>query len=246
MCGNEALKMSSKILVVDDEPSIVTLIEFNLIKSGFDVVTAADGRIALNKAEEEKPDLIILDLMLPEMDGLDVCRELRSRRIMTPILMLTAKDEELDKILGLELGADDYMTKPFSPREVVARVKAILRRAKVTLNQSDVSDEIIKIGDLEIFAERYEAFFKGEKLVLTPKEFELLVYLARNKGRVMPREKLLDDVWDYSFVGDTRIVDVHVSHLREKIESNTRKPQYIQTIRGFGYKLEGPTEREKI
>jgi len=235
------MRMADKILVVDDEPSIVTLLEFNLKKSGYDVITATDGKMALEKAETEHPDLIVLDLMLPELDGMEVCRALRMRRMMVPILMLTARDEEFDKILGLELGADDYMTKPFSPREVVARVKAILRRTNISQNnkEQDVNDKIA-IGDLEIFPNRYEAFFKGEKLVLTPKEFELLVYLARHKGRVLPREKLLDEVWDYDFVGDTRIVDVHVSHLREKIESNTRKPQYIKTIRGFGYKLEEP------
>ncbi len=235
------MRMADKILVVDDEPSIVTLLEFNLKKSGYDVITATDGKMALEKAEMEHPDLIVLDLMLPELDGMEVCRALRMRRMMVPILMLTARDEEFDKILGLELGADDYMTKPFSPREVVARVKAILRRTNISQNnkEQDVNDKIA-IGDLEIFPNRYEAFFKGEKLVLTPKEFELLVYLARHKGRVLPREKLLDEVWDYDFVGDTRIVDVHVSHLREKIESNTRKPQYIKTIRGFGYKLEEP------
>lgn len=232
--------MNTKILVVDDEPSIVTLIEFNLIKSGFEVVTANDGIAALKKAEVEAPNLIVLDLMLPKMDGLDVCRELRARRIMTPILMLTAKDEEYDKILGLEIGADDYMTKPFSPREVVARVKAILRRVNTPLHDGNSQDEIIHIGDLKIYADRYEAFFYGEKLVLTPKEFELLLYLAKNKGKVLAREKLLEDVWDYSFAGDTRIVDVHVSHLREKIESNTRQPKYIKTIRGFGYILEDP------
>jgi len=235
------MRMADKILVVDDEPSIVTLLEFNLKKSGYDVITATDGKMALEKAEMEHPDLIVLDLMLPELDGMEVCRALRMRRMMVPILMLTARDEEFDKILGLELGADDYMTKPFSPREVVARVKAILRRTNISQNnkEQDVNDKIA-IGDLEIFPNRYEAFFKGEKLVLTPKEFELLMYLARHKGRVLPREKLLDEVWDYDFVGDTRIVDVHVSHLREKIESNTRKPQYIKTIRGFGYKLEEP------
>ncbi|MGV3489235.1 MAG: response regulator [Tuberibacillus sp.] len=235
--------MAEKILVVDDEPSIVTLLEFNLKKSGYDVITATDGKKALEMAEDETPDLLVLDLMLPEMDGMEVCRELRMRRIMVPILMLTAKDEEFDKILGLELGADDYMTKPFSPREVVARVKAILRRTNQgPINKEQDINEKMVIGKLEIYPYRYEAFFKGEKLILTPKEFELLLYLAKHKGRVLPREKLLDEVWDYNFVGDTRIVDVHVSHLREKIEENTRKPEYIKTIRGFGYKLEEPTK----
>nr|WP_143287046.1 response regulator transcription factor [Caenibacillus caldisaponilyticus] len=235
--------MKRKIMVVDDEPSIVTLLQFNLTQAGYDVVTAGDGLTALEVAEKEQPDLIILDLMLPGKDGLDVCRDLRFKKIMTPILMLTAKDEEFDKVLGLELGADDYMTKPFSPREVVARVKAILRRTAQPETASESNDEKITIGELEIYPGRYEAFLRGTELDLTPKEFELLVYLARNKGRVLSREQLLERVWDYEFAGDTRIVDVHVSHLREKIEENTRKPLYIKTIRGLGYKLEEPKKK---
>jgi two-component system alkaline phosphatase synthesis response regulator PhoP len=235
--------LKRKIMVVDDEPSIVTLLQFNLTQAGYDVVTAGDGLTALEVAEKEQPDLIILDLMLPGKDGLDVCRDLRFKKIMTPILMLTAKDEEFDKVLGLELGADDYMTKPFSPREVVARVKAILRRTSQPETASESNDEKITIGELEIYPGRYEAFLRGTELDLTPKEFELLVYLARNKGRVLSREQLLERVWDYEFAGDTRIVDVHVSHLREKIEENTRKPLYIKTIRGLGYKLEEPKKK---
>lgn len=228
------------VLVVDDEPSIVTLLKFNLEQAGYNVLTAEDGRKGLDTALKEKPDLIVLDLMLPGMDGMDVCKTLRQEKVNTPILMLTAKDDEFDKILGLELGADDYLTKPFSPREVVARVKAILRRSQ--FEDVEQSEQVIKIGDLEIHLERYDVFFKGEQLVLTPKEFELLLYLANHRGKVLSRDQLLNGVWDFQYDGDTRIVDVHISHLREKIESDTKKPIYIRTIRGFGYKLEGPAE----
>lgn len=228
------------VLVVDDEPSIVTLLKFNLEQAGYDVLTAEDGRKGLDTALKEKPDLIVLDLMLPGMDGMDVCKALRQEKLNTPILMLTAKDDEFDKILGLELGADDYLTKPFSPREVVARVKAILRRSQ--FEDVEQSEQVIKIGDLEIHLERYDVYFKGEQLVLTPKEFELLLYLANHRGKVLSRDQLLNGVWDFQYDGDTRIVDVHISHLREKIESDTKKPVYIRTIRGFGYKLEGPAE----
>lgn len=228
------------VLVVDDEPSIVTLLKFNLEQAGYNVLTAEDGRIGLDTALKEKPDLIVLDLMLPGMDGMDVCKTLRQEKVHTPILMLTAKDDEFDKILGLELGADDYLTKPFSPREVVARVKAILRRSQ--FDDVEQSEQVIKIGDLEIQLERYDVYFKGDQLILTPKEFELLLYLANHRGKVLSRDQLLNGVWDFQYDGDTRIVDVHISHLREKIESDTKKPAYIRTIRGFGYKLEGPAE----
>ena len=226
-----------KLLVVDDEPSILTLLKFNLEQSGFEVLTAENGNDALEIATTEDLTLIVLDLMLPGMDGMDVCKTLRQEKINTPILMLTAKDDEFDKILGLELGADDYMTKPFSPREVVARVKAILRRT--TLITAEAKDEIIKIGDLEIHPDKYMVMFKGEQLVLTPKEFELLLYLANHPGKVLSRDQLLNGVWDFHYDGDTRIVDVHISHLREKIEADTKQPVYIRTIRGFGYKMEG-------
>lgn len=237
--------MAQKILVVDDEISILTLLQFNLEQAGYEVVTAENGAEALEVVIEEKPNCIILDLMLPEMDGLEVCKELRQRHIHTPVLMLTAKDDEFDKVLGLELGADDYMTKPFSPREVVARIKAILRRVK-QLEESKAASQMeesekIQVGELEVYPNNYEAFFQKEIMEVTPKEFELLVYLLRHKGRVLTREQLLSAVWNYDFVGDTRIVDVHVSHLREKIEQNTRKPEYIKTIRGLGYKLEEPS-----
>lgn len=229
--------MPKKILVVDDEPSIVTLLSFNLTKAGFDVISAGKGSEVLPLVRDQHPDLIVLDLMLPEMDGMDVCKQLRQEFINVPIIMLTARDDELDKVLGLELGADDYLTKPFSPRELVARVKAILRRTE--LGSRDQSDMLIA-GDLRVFPDKFEATFKNEEMVLTPKEFELLVYLMRHKGRVLTREQLLNAVWNYDFAGDTRIVDVHVSHLREKIEDVTRKPVYIKTVRGLGYKFEEP------
>ncbi|SIQ14872.1 two-component system, OmpR family, alkaline phosphatase synthesis response regulator PhoP [Peribacillus simplex] len=236
--------MSKKILVVDDEQSIVTLLQYNLEQAGYSVITALDGEQGLEAAVDIRPDLVVLDLMLPKMDGLEVCKQLRQQKINIPILMLTAKDDEFDKVLGLELGADDYLTKPFSPREVVARIKAILRRSQLQSNGSDSSqdqeDGLLKLGELKVFPERYEAFFDEQQLELTPKEFELLLYLAKNKGRVLTRDQLLSAVWNYDFAGDSRIVDVHISHLREKIEKDTKKPLYIKTIRGLGYKLEEP------
>ncbi|WP_257346544.1 response regulator transcription factor [Pseudalkalibacillus decolorationis] len=235
--------MREKVLVIEDESSINTLLQFNLEQAGFEVLTAMDGLKGLEIAKAEEPDLIVLDLMLPGMDGLDVCKNLRQSQYMIPILMLTAKDDEFDKVLGLELGADDYLTKPFSPREVVARVKAILRRSQhsaVSSGPNDHQPKSLIIGDLKVYPDNYEAFFQDHVLELTPKEFELLVYLVTNKGRVLSREQLLSAIWNYDFVGDTRIVDVHISHLREKIEQNSRKPVYIKTIRGLGYKLEGP------
>lgn len=237
--------MSKKVLVVDDEQSILTLLQYNLEQAGFEVITASDGEEAIEVAEQEKPNLIVLDLMLPKLDGIEVCKLLRQRKMNVPILMLTAKDDELDKILGLELGADDYMTKPFSPREVIARVKAILRRSNIQQEAVQVEedeDEVIKIVELVIYPEKYETYFQNKKLELTPKEFELLLYLAKNKGRVHTRDQLLSSVWNYDFAGDTRIVDVHISHLREKIEQDTRKPRYIKTIRGLGYKFEEPKD----
>ncbi|HET7657878.1 MAG TPA: response regulator transcription factor [Bacillales bacterium] len=231
--------MSQTILVVEDEISIVTLLEYHLKKAGFEAILATDGLQALDLAEAEQPDLILLDLMLPKLDGLDVCKQVRQKQLMTPIIMLTARDDEFDKVLGLELGADDYITKPFSPREVVARVKAVMRRyAPNTEEQSEAEDKVIRIGELEIYPDRYEVFLQGNLLSLTPKQFELLHYLAEHKGRVLSREQLLNAVWDYDYNGDTRIVDVHVSHLREKFEQDKKNPNYIKTIRGFGYKLD--------
>ncbi|HJV44971.1 MAG TPA: response regulator transcription factor [Bacillota bacterium] len=231
-----------KILVIEDEISISTLLKFNLEKAGYSVIAAMDGRKGLELALSEKPDLILLDLMLPIMDGMEVCKQLRMDKNFTPILMLTAKDEELDKILGLELGADDYLTKPFSPREVIARVRAILRRTKQAVSASNQLDQmeepVINLGTMKIYPEKYEAIFNSEKLELTPKEFELLLFLARNQNRVLTRDQLLNAVWNYDYTGDSRIVDVHISHLREKIEEDSRQPKYIKTVRGLGYKFE--------
>ncbi|WP_082233617.1 response regulator transcription factor [Halobacillus massiliensis] len=231
--------MKQRILIVDDEESIVTLLQYNIEQAGYETDVAYNGREALEKASSTKFDLIVLDVMLPEMDGMDVCKELRQKQIHTPILMLTAKDDEFDKVLGLELGADDYLTKPFSPREVVARIKAILRRMVREPSEEEASPSI-KVAELMIYPEQYEATIDGKPLTFTPKEFELLYYLGQNLGRVLSRDQLLSAVWNYDFAGDTRIVDVHISHLREKIEPDTKKPVYIKTIRGLGYKMEVP------
>ncbi|SDN05763.1 response regulator transcription factor [Sediminibacillus halophilus] len=228
--------MNRKVLIVDDEESIVTLLKYNIEQAGFQTDVAYDGQTAVQKAVQENFDMIVLDIMLPELDGTEVCKLLRQKQIDTPILMLTAKDDEFDKVLGLELGADDYLTKPFSPKEVVARIKAILRRTNKQPAEAELS--FLKIADLVIYPEQYEAVMKGESLLFTRKEFELLLYLAKHKGKVLSRDQLLSAVWNYDFVGDTRIVDVHVSHLREKIEPDTKHPVYIKTIRGLGYKME--------
>ncbi|MDL4840657.1 response regulator transcription factor [Aquibacillus rhizosphaerae] len=230
--------MNQKVLIVDDEESIVTLLKYNIEKAGFQTDVAYTGMEGLQKAISQPFDLIILDLMLPELEGTEVCKQLRQKQIDTPILMLTAKDDEFDKVLGLELGADDYLTKPFSPKEVVARIKAILRRT--IKREIELDKPFIKVSELSIYPEQYEAEIRGETLSFTRKEFELLLYLAKHKGKVLSRDQLLSAVWNYDFVGDTRIVDVHVSHLREKIEPDTKHPVYIKTIRGLGYKMEEP------
>ncbi|MFP3919433.1 response regulator transcription factor [Lysinibacillus telephonicus] len=234
--------MSKTILVVEDEVSIATLLKYNLERVGYEVLLAHDGKVGLDMAIENSPDLILLDLMLPTMDGMEVCKELRSQKRNIPIIMLTARDDEFDKVLGLELGADDYMTKPFSPREVIARVKAVLRRFVPVQNQEQDENEAnyYQYGKLQVYPDRFEAFLDNEPLEFTPKEFELLVYLLENKNRVLTRDQLLSAVWNYDFAGDTRIVDVHISHLRDKIEENSRKPMFIKTIRGIGYKFEEP------
>ncbi|WP_391202506.1 response regulator transcription factor [Psychrobacillus sp. L4] len=233
-----------KVLVVDDESSIVTLLKYNLEEAGFEVITASDGREGLNLAINNHPDVIVLDWMLPYMEGMEICKELRMKKIQTPIIMLTAKDEEFDKVLGLELGADDYMTKPFSPREVTARVKAMIRRSSMSSEAqnsgSKSSEELYIYGALQVFPDRFEVLLNNNPIEFTPKEFELLVYLIENKNRVLTRDQLLSAVWNYDFAGDTRIVDVHISHLRDKIEENSRKPIFIKTIRGLGYKFEEP------
>ncbi|MCI2787955.1 response regulator transcription factor [Staphylococcus warneri] len=234
--------MSQKVLVVDDEQSIVTLLKYNLETAGYIVEVAYDGEEALQKVELSQPDLIVLDVMLPKKDGIEVCKTIRSDKNLVPILMLTAKDDEFDRVLGLELGADDYMTKPFSPREVVARVKAILRRSQFVneVEQSETDDEDIIIDSIRIRSEFFEVYKDDELLELTPKEFELLLYLIERQGRVITREHMLNSVWNYEFAGDSRIVDVHISHLRDKLEENPKQPKLIKTVRGLGYKLERP------
>jgi len=228
--------MSQKVLVVEDEESILTLIKFHFEKAGLTVITVEEGEKALEIVKEEKPDLIVLDIMLPGMDGIEICKSLRKEDYHAPILMLTAKDEEIDKIIGLEVGADDYMTKPFSIRELMARVKAMLRRSLQYLDV-EKEKERITVHDLEIFPQKYEAFLKGQQIYLTPKEFELLELMVKNKGKVLDRNLLLNRIWGYNYYGDTRIVDVHISNLREKIEDNSAKPEYIKTVRGVGYKF---------
>ncbi|MGA8943372.1 MAG: response regulator transcription factor [Thermoactinomyces sp.] len=237
--------MNKKILVVDDEASIVKLVQFNLKKEGFQVEIAYDGLMALDMVKQTNPDLVVLDLMLPKLDGLEVCRRLRQEKKHLPILMLTAKTDELDKVLGLELGADDYMTKPFSPRELVARVKAILRRIEALTgeNRADENESLLSIGHLEIDPDGYVVLKDEEEIDLTPKEFELLLYMANHRGKVLSRDQLLNAVWNYDYIGDSRIVDVHVSHLRDKIEPDSRNPVYIKTVRGIGYKFEGPKKQ---
>ena len=234
--------MSQKVLVVDDEQSIVTLLKYNLETAAYIVDVAYDGEEALKKVKEVKPELIVLDVMLPKKDGIEVCKTIRSDKNLVPILMLTAKDDEFDRVLGLELGADDYMTKPFSPREVVARVKAILRRSQIAneVVKDDVEDEDIVIDNIRIRPEFFEVYRDDTLLELTPKEFELLLYLIERQGRVITREHMLNSVWNYEFAGDSRIVDVHISHLRDKLEENPKQPKLIKTVRGLGYKLERP------
>lgn len=231
-----------KILVVDDEKPISDIVKFNLTKEGFDVYTAYDGQEALDKVETVNPDLIILDLMLPKIDGLEVAREVRKKHDM-PIIMVTAKDTEIDKVLGLEMGADDYVTKPFSNRELVARVKANLRRQSSAIaaaqEQQDANDDIT-VGELVVNPDAYIVSKRGEKIDLTHREFELLYYLAKHVGRVMTREHLLQTVWGYDYFGDVRTVDVTVRRLREKIEDNPSRPTWLMTRRGAGYYLRNP------
>jgi two-component system alkaline phosphatase synthesis response regulator PhoP len=232
--------MNDKILIVDDELSILTLLEFNLKKAGFEVVKAMNGEEAITSVIEHQPALIVLDVMLPKKGGVEVCKELKMRREKAAILMLTAKDEEFDKILSLELGADDYMTKPFSVREVIARIKAILRRINVSATEEEPKE--ITVGELSIFPEKHEAYLGKEKLDLTLKEFELLVYFAKNIGRLLTREQIFQAIWGYEFEGESRNLDVHISHLREKTEVDRKEPKLIKTIRGMGYKMENPRE----
>jgi two-component system alkaline phosphatase synthesis response regulator PhoP len=249
--------MGRKILVVDDEPVLVETIAYNLEQAGFQVRTALDGSSGLDAARREKPDLIILDIMLPEMDGLEVCRQLRSfgPTSTTPIMMLTAKGEEIDKVVGLEVGADDYVTKPFGRRELLARVRALLRRSEYAsandgqngqerdagsrgargAGEAHRSDRELVAGPIRIDLAGRRVNCRGKQLDLQPKQFDLLAYLVRNRGTVLTRDQLLHNVWGYDYAGDTRTVDVHVRWLREKIEEDPADPKLIQTVRGVGY-----------
>lgn len=234
--------MDKKILVVDDEKPIADILQFNLKKEGYEVHCAYDGNEALEKVEEIMPDLILLDIMLPQRDGMEVCREIRKKYEM-PIIMLTAKDSEIDKVLGLELGADDYVTKPFSSRELIARVKANLRRHQVIATQAEQKEtNDIAVGSLVILPDAYTVTKRGENIELTHREFELLHYLANHIGQVMTREHLLQTVWGYDYYGDVRTVDVTVRRLREKIEDNPSHPVWIITRRGVGYYLRNPEQ----
>ena len=230
-------KVKGKVLVVDDEESILRLASYSLEREGYEALTAADGNEALATIEAERPDLVILDLMLPGVDGIEVCRRLRLAGNHVPIIMLTARDDEIDKVLGLQLGADDYVTKPFSPRELVARVYSVLRRHR--LKPEAAAEKCLTAGSLVVYPEKFQASLGGRQLDLTPKEFELLTYLVQNRGRVLSRDQLLDALWGYTFVGDTRIVDVHISHLREKLQEDPKSPRFIKTIHGVGYRFEG-------
>lgn len=233
--------MEKVILVVDDEKPIADILQFNLQKEGYKVVCAYDGQMAVDKVEEVKPDLILLDIMLPLKDGMEVCREVRKKYDM-PIIMLTAKDSEIDKVLGLELGADDYVTKPFSTRELLARVKANLRRNNVKAEAADDDSSEITIGPLVIHPNAYVVSKRGDTIELTHREFELLHYLARHIGQVLTREHLLQTVWGYDYFGDVRTVDVTVRRLREKIEDSPSQPTWIVTRRGVGYYLRNPEQ----
>lgn len=226
---------NEKILVVDDEEHIAELISYNLTSNGYKVVIANNGIDAVKLAIEEKPSLILLDLMIPGKDGYDVCKDVRSNSEIrnTLIIMLTAKSEEVDKILGLELGADDYITKPFSVRELLARVKAVLRRFSIIEPESNV----LTFGDLVANFDKREILVKDKKLDLTLKEFELLEILMKNKGKILTRDTLLDKIWGYEYIGETRTVDVHIRYLRKKIEADDKNPKLIETIRGVGYRF---------
>jgi DNA-binding response OmpR family regulator len=235
--------MSEKVLVVEDEPTLVDTLEYNLSRQDYEVLTAMDGHTALELARRERPDLVVLDLMLPGIDGLEVCRILR-QEMSVPILMLTARDEEIDKVVGLEVGADDYMTKPFSMRELMARVKALLRRERLIREElsaegEEPRDEPLIFGDLTIDRVRREVQRNGESLHLKPREYELLVFLARHRGMVLSRDLILERVWGWDYDGGSRTVDVHVHWLREKIEPDPKKPTRIVTVRGVGYRFEG-------
>lgn len=233
----DTMAENRKILLVEDDRNLLDALKYNMLKEGYTVFAAGDGAEGLDIARREKPDLIILDVMLPSISGFEVCRILR-KETSVPILILSARADETDKVVGLDIGADDYVTKPFNLRELLARVRALLRRSE-TAESHEESQAVLKTGDVEIDASRHRVSKAGKTLELTPKEFDMLVYLAKNKGLVMSRDQLLEKVWGYDFPGDTRTVDVHVRWLREKIEDDPNTPKLLVTVRGVGYKLEG-------
>lgn len=232
----EAFKLP-KVLLVDDEANIRTLVSFNLSKAGYETLEAGDGQAALALVHSHQPDLILLDLMLPGMDGLEVCRQLKGNKSTSsiPIIMLTAKSEEIDRVIGLELGADDYITKPFSQRELLARVKAVLRRVQLPANQK--SEELVIGSELRINYAQYAVYLQNERLELTPKEYELLKLLAQNSQQAFSREQLLEKIWGYEYYGDTRTVDVHIRHLRAKLAAVPSIANALTTVRGVGYRF---------
>lgn len=238
--------MAEKILVVEDEIALQETLAYNLKRQGYEVRTCGDGASALEEARTFKPDLVLLDVMLPGIDGFEVCRTLR-QEASTPVLMLTARDDEIDRVVGLEVGADDYMTKPFSMRELMARVKAMLRRVRMIREeiQSEatalpaINTQVLSFGSLELDLTKREIRLNGQALTVKPKEFELLIFLARHRGQVVTRELILERVWDWNFIGDSRTVDVHVRWLREKIEVDPSAPVRLVTVRGAGYRFDG-------
>ena len=237
--------MSRSVLVIEDDKDIARLLELHLRDDGYSVTVASDGKTGLERALSESHDIIILDLILPGMDGLEVCRRIRNRPDYTPILMLTAKSTDLDRILGLELGADDYLTKPFNIRELLARVKALFRRVEALREKvSALPQKTIQAGDLTIDPEKRKVTVQGKSVHLTAREFELLMEFARHPGRVFTRGQLLDKVWGYSYQGYEHTVNSHINRLREKIERNPAKPRYIFTVRGVGYRFAEPEDRE--
>ena len=227
---------SEKILIIEDEENILEAVKYTLTQEGYDVFTSVDGEDGLEKAQEIKPDLVLLDVMLPKMDGFEVCRILR-KDLEMPVFMISAKAEEIDRVVGLEMGADDYITKPFSMRELVVRVRNSLRRA--ALNPQVDELEILKFGELEIHLTSHMAIVSGEEVSMKPKEFDLLYLLASHKGRAFTRDQILQRLWDDEYIGDVRTVDVHVRWIREKIEINPSRPEKLVTIRGVGYRFDG-------
>jgi two-component system response regulator RegX3 len=228
---------STRVLLVEDEDSFIEALRVGLAKEGFELVVARDGAEALDRFDQVQPDLVLLDLMLPKVSGIDVCRELRARSEV-PIIMVTAKSSEVDTVVGLEVGADDYVTKPYRLRELVARMRAVLRRkALVTVPSLDAPD-VVEVGEVRLDHDRHEVWVRGDLVQLPLKEFELLAVLLENAGRVMPRDRLIDRVWGHDYVGDTKTLDVHVKRLRAKVEEDPTNPQQIVTIMGLGYKFE--------